>query len=52
MYTGLYGGLEHQAKDRDEVNRREVCKCDVMGELFIIRGKTRAKENTDRWVSV
>jgi hypothetical protein len=29
-YTGLIGELEHlkNRKDRDEVNRREVCECD------------------------
>jgi hypothetical protein len=29
-YTGLHGGLEVSGtpKDRDEVNRREVCECD------------------------
>ena len=26
-YTGLLGELEHP-KDKDEVNRRDVCECD------------------------
>jgi hypothetical protein len=27
-YTGWRGGLEHLKKDRDEVDRRQVCECD------------------------
>jgi hypothetical protein len=38
--------------DRDEVKRQKVWECEGWARLFIIRGKTRAKENTYRWVSV
>jgi hypothetical protein len=29
-------------KDRDEVNRRDVCECDVMGEYFLSDRRTEA----------
>jgi hypothetical protein len=47
-YTGFFGRLEDlKVKTRLREGLFIIKKC-----LFIIRGKTRVKENTYRWVSV
>ena len=54
-YTGLCGGLEHlkiETRLIDERFESVMGKCDLEAFLFIIRVKTRTKENMYRWVSV
>jgi hypothetical protein len=45
-YTVLCGGLEHP-KDRDEVNKREVC-APVLTRMFVIFDLS-CEENVTRW---